>query len=90
MVMIQVFNGTGDTKTPTYINFISFLAIPITLGLFYGNFPAVGHFWCITCHRFIRNFTYLTKRLFFSPREMETNSGINKQLFSRDDRLFFF
>jgi Na+-driven multidrug efflux pump len=51
MTVIQSFNGAGDTKTPTYINFICFwlfqlpFAYVIAITLEYGP---VGVFWAIT------------------------------------------
>lgn len=51
MTIIQSFNGAGDTKTPTYINFICFwlfqlpFAYVIAITLEYGP---VGVFWAIT------------------------------------------
>ena len=32
--MIQIFNGTGDTKTPTYMNLISFWLFQLPLAYF--------------------------------------------------------
>lgn len=51
MVVINAFNGAGDTKTPTYINFICFWLLQLPFAYFMAitlNFGPVGVFWSIT------------------------------------------
>ncbi len=51
MVVIQSFNGSGDTKTPTYINFICFwlFQLPFAyLAAITFDFGPLGVFWAIT------------------------------------------
>lgn len=54
MVMIQAFNGAGDTKTPTYINILVLWLIEIPLAYLlaiYFDFAATGVFIAIAlCH----------------------------------------
>lgn len=51
MVVIQSFNGAGDTKTPTYINFFCFwmfqLPFAYLVAMYFDAGP-VGVFWAIT------------------------------------------
>lgn len=51
MTVIQSFNGAGDTKTPTYINFICFwmFQLPFAyLAAITFDFGPIGVFWAIT------------------------------------------
>ncbi len=50
MVMIQALNGAGDTKTPTYINILSFWIIQVPMAWLlavYFNYGPVGAFIAI-------------------------------------------
>ena len=50
MVISQAFNGAGDTKTPTWINFICFWLLQIPLAYLLGitiNMGPNGVFWAI-------------------------------------------
>ena len=51
MVVIQSFNGAGDTKTPTYINFVCFWLFQLPFAYLVAvtlDFGPEGVFWAIT------------------------------------------
>ena len=50
MIVLNAFNGAGDTKTPTYINFICYWLLQLPIAYFAAitlNYGPVGVFWGI-------------------------------------------
>ncbi len=51
MIVLNAFNGAGDTKTPTYINFVCFWLLQLPFAYIMAitlNYGPVGVFWSIT------------------------------------------
>jgi len=56
MVIIQAFGGAGDTRTPTFINFMAFWVIQIPLAYFLAKmmqWEATGVFWALVISEFV-------------------------------------
>ena len=73
MVLVQSFNGAGDTRTPTIMNFFIFwmLQIPLayTLAIIL-NVGVTGVYYAIV----ISESTFSSSRIFFiQKREVENN-----------------
>lgn len=52
MVLVQAFNGAGDTTTPTWINLMAYWLIQIPLAWTFSSFLEMGPqgvFWAIAC-----------------------------------------
>jgi putative MATE family efflux protein len=50
MIVLNAFNGAGDTKTPTYINFVCFWLIQLPFAYIVAinlNYGPIGVFWSI-------------------------------------------
>ena len=50
MIVLNAFNGAGDTKTPTYINFVCFWLLQLPFAYIVAitlNYGPVGVFWAI-------------------------------------------
>ena len=50
MIILNAFNGAGDTKTPTYINFISYWLLQLPFAYVAAitlNYGPIGVFWAI-------------------------------------------
>jgi putative MATE family efflux protein len=50
MIVLNAFNGAGDTKTPTYINFICYWVLQLPIAYFAAitlNYGPIGVFWAI-------------------------------------------
>lgn len=55
MVIVQAFGGAGDTRTPTFINFVSFWLVQIPLAYFLAKglyWEATGVFWALVISEF--------------------------------------
>jgi Na+-driven multidrug efflux pump len=50
MVLVQAFNGAGDTMTPTLMNLVAFWAIQLPLSYLLGvklSYGVRGAFWAV-------------------------------------------
>ena len=72
IVLIQSFNGAGDTKTPTYINFCLFLDVPTTPCLLHCFVLGVGTRWCDDIHSLSRNFIDFNSAYYFRLGKLKT------------------
>ncbi|GAA4269511.1 MATE family efflux transporter [Hyunsoonleella aestuarii] len=62
MIMLNAFNGAGDTKTPTYINFVSYWLLQLPFAYIAAitlNYGPVGVFWAIALGEVVMTFMAL-------------------------------
>jgi Na+-driven multidrug efflux pump len=78
IVIVQAFNGAGDTWTPTWINLLSYWIVPLPLAYFLGHSLGMGPNRRVHRHADRRNHSGRHCHYGVPAREMEDEGSVKE------------